>query len=605
MNDEHISKDTVKSTISASTGGQLIAGNFQIDFPPGAFIDENSVSGKRVKDIPPIVTEAMEAEGMNPTDFMLFGDVYDVKLGDKSLLGPCWIKMSCNPVNLLGNSTLGDIKVVQYKDGEWRVVRTFFSQASQAIYAETDDFSLLSTMIIQTSKRVLLPLIIGAGGSLLFLYKRRRALGDPEYLEPEKMNTSGFRIDVWSRRIEIDGKQFKMINRGSWVYPKRASEMLAEETPKGMCIDYANLFGSMLIAKGYPVRLVPGMATQKRTKLVDGMKEEFSERDGHLWVETVIDGRPYYVDYDKPTVTLVPLEEAYDRFNLSEGGHSHWKEKKDGKYESFRPDKEHNRDWWKDYVEVILIIDKSKTTIFIEEGETERGVTFVAHVIPGPAMRQDGLYYSEWDFDDGKPIVRKDFDLGKTLTAARSYTDLNDGDVLEVRVRIMNEEKATIAHESIMIKVVLFERDASEDIWNRIEKAKERLETEEKALRNEWEVLQRKRNEIGKDTPEIREANYRITSQSELIRESQRIFYDIDNEHKVWGRDKRWKSTLEIVELVLGRWSTGIMKEISQEMDKVDSSTSKWMRRRELERALDMRNKWESVFEFTRMLFLD
>lgn len=607
MNDKHISKDTVKSPISATTGGQLVVGDFQIVFPPSAFVDTSGVSGKHVEDIPPIVTEAMEAEGVSPADIMILGGVYDINLGDTSLLATCSIKMRCDPKTIPANHTLGNIKIVQHRDGEWCILRTFFDDSSNTLHADTDHFSLLGVISLSLGKAMLV--MVGSGIVLTAVALRKLlSLGDPDYLEPDKVDTSGFRVDVRNRRLEIDGKSFKMIV-GFWDRyrrPKRPSKMLAEKTPRGMCIDFANLFGSLLIKEGHPVRLVQGTVTyRKRTNGVED--PNLSESGGHLWVETVIDGQPYYVDtYDK-NVTLVPLEEAYERFSIRTGV-SYWKEYKDGKYESFRPEKEHNRDWWKNYVEVILILDKSKTMLFIEEGETEREVTFVAHVIPGLAMRQDGLYYSEWDFVDGKPVLRNDFDFGQTLAVTRSYTNLKDGDVLEVFVRIMNEEKAekaTVAHESVMIKVLCFARKASEDIWNRIDKAKERLEKEKQALQKEYERLRRERNEVGKTTPELREALQRIQSQGEILHERQRILYDIDQEHKVWGRDKRWKSTLEIVELVLGRWSTGITKEIAQEMAKVDSSTSEWMRRIRLERVSDMRNKWKSVFESTRMLFLD
>lgn len=78
--------------------------------------------------------------------------------------------------------------------------------------------------------------------------------------------------------------------------------------PQGDCVNFSSLYGSFLAAKGYPVRLVAGNATYPNYS------------GGHQWVETVINGKAYYVDtYNPSKAKLVPLDIAKNCYKLNAG----------------------------------------------------------------------------------------------------------------------------------------------------------------------------------------------------------------------------------------------------------------------------------------------
>jgi len=80
------------------------------------------------------------------------------------------------------------------------------------------------------------------------------------------------------------------------------------ENPSGDCVNFSNLFGCLLTAKGYPIKVVTGDASYPGYK------------GGHQWVETVIDGKPYYVDTYNPSQTkLIPLNDAIKNLKLKHG----------------------------------------------------------------------------------------------------------------------------------------------------------------------------------------------------------------------------------------------------------------------------------------------
>lgn len=78
--------------------------------------------------------------------------------------------------------------------------------------------------------------------------------------------------------------------------------------PEGDCVNFSNLFGCLLKAKRYEVRVVAGKATYP------------SESGGHQWVEVIYNGKPHYLDtYNPSSAKLIPLDEATKQFKLQPG----------------------------------------------------------------------------------------------------------------------------------------------------------------------------------------------------------------------------------------------------------------------------------------------
>lgn len=309
---------SVQTTVSANAGGQLSVEEFRIVFPAGAFSSNTLVTAKRVTDPPALVTKAMKAEGVASDDYQLVSAVYDISYGNAALARPATIVIPYANLKVPSGFTVADLKIAQYRDGQWGLLPTVVDPVAQELRAETERFSFVGVLAAFT--------VLGLLGwkGLNYVAALKRTLTDPQYLQPDKVNTSGFEVDTANRLLKLN-KPLVVADRGSGVRPKEASAMLNEARPTGMCIDFANLFGSLLIKAGYPVRVVAGKAS---SDVAGGQI-----RGGHLWVETVIDGKPYYVDTVEANkgVKLVPLDEARTRFSL-DPGETFWKELKDGKY---------------------------------------------------------------------------------------------------------------------------------------------------------------------------------------------------------------------------------------------------------------------------------
>ncbi|MCA9673647.1 MAG: hypothetical protein KC464_01305, partial [Myxococcales bacterium] len=111
-----------------------------------------------------------------------------------------------------------------------------------------------------------------------------------------------FKIDAATGEIHLDlgrpavGRDVKV---GAHALP--ADKVI--EHPEGDCVNFSTMYGSLLLARGYPVRLVAGTAEYRR-----GQK---TYKGFHQWAETVVDGKPYYVDtFDPDHTRLVPMAEA-------------------------------------------------------------------------------------------------------------------------------------------------------------------------------------------------------------------------------------------------------------------------------------------------------
>lgn len=89
-----------------------------------------------------------------------------------------------------------------------------------------------------------------------------------------------------------------------------ADEILA--AGGGDSVNTSVVLGSLLLARGYPVGLVSGIATFKRGQLT--MKGFWQ------WAITIVDGKRYFVDaFDPASPRLVPLDAATEEHQLHQG----------------------------------------------------------------------------------------------------------------------------------------------------------------------------------------------------------------------------------------------------------------------------------------------
>lgn len=117
-----------------------------------------------------------------------------------------------------------------------------------------------------------------------------------------------FSIDKATGEIKLDPPlKGKDVDQGAHML--KADQVL--ERGVGDCVNMSTVLGSALLARGYPVKLVAGAA---HYRLAGGKKVQ----GFHQWAETVIDGKPYYVDtFNAPQMKLVPLHEASAELSLT------------------------------------------------------------------------------------------------------------------------------------------------------------------------------------------------------------------------------------------------------------------------------------------------
>lgn len=149
---------------------------------------------------------------------------------------------------------------------------------------------------------------------------------DPNNQKIKEIANDSKRFNINSKGdIYLDlGKKMKGMNVGQGNHFLKPKQFI--EKPEGDCVNFSSLFGSFLAAKGYPIRVVAGNANYP------------TYSGGHQWIETVIDGRIYYLDTFNPNkAKLVPIEVARKQYKLEAGKMCY--------PESPKP---YNDDWYKD-----------------------------------------------------------------------------------------------------------------------------------------------------------------------------------------------------------------------------------------------------------------
>jgi hypothetical protein len=138
----------VEAKISTKAGGKLSIGGVSVVFPAGAFSADTLVTAKRVTDPPPLMTEAMIAEGATASDFQAVGEVYDINLGGAALLQPATIVVPYRGVKIPAGWTAEDLKIVLFRGSEWIVLPTVVDPKAQEVRADTDEFCLVQAVVV-------------------------------------------------------------------------------------------------------------------------------------------------------------------------------------------------------------------------------------------------------------------------------------------------------------------------------------------------------------------------------------------------------------------------------------------------------------------------
>jgi len=299
-------------TVTQSQGASFTYETLTLDIPRSAVSGDVestvSVAGK-----PPALLSNLSKEEQSglSTTYAFVGDVYDVELG-AALSKPATVTLEYASQDIPPGFTEDNLFIVQYVDGAWQLVESTVDPATATISAEVPHFSLLTVCAALG-----VVVLTGIGAMVISLLTQPAFIGTAhQYLTPNAASirsaVSGgqFSVDLGGGRLVLQGVPLKAINRDRLARPKTGAEMMADAT--GMCEDFSNLFGSLLIAAGYPVRAVGGNATYVLSdRQVSG---------GHAWIEVLIDKEVYYVDtFDTKSIGLIPIEQARRSLNLKPG----------------------------------------------------------------------------------------------------------------------------------------------------------------------------------------------------------------------------------------------------------------------------------------------
>ena len=297
-------------TVSPSQGATVEFEFLRLEIPPNAVSGDERGIISTVDGPPELVSDlgAVEKVALE-TSYRFVGDVYDVELGSP-LDEPVTVALDYKEIP--AGFTEDNLYVVQYVDGHWYPVPTDADPASQTVTAQVSHFSFLTVCVALG-----VITLAGAGAMIISLLTQPAFIGTAhKYLTPTAANirdaVSGgrFVVDTAGLTLRVQGLTMTGEERARLQRPKTGEEMMND--PVGMCEDFANLFGSLLIAAEYPVRAVGGNATYRVAgEVISG---------GHAWIEVVIGDTVYYVDTFNPQDTmLVPVADARNRFELRPG----------------------------------------------------------------------------------------------------------------------------------------------------------------------------------------------------------------------------------------------------------------------------------------------
>ena len=314
--------------VSPSQGAEVTLDSFTLEIPRNGVSSDGKSNVSVVSKPPELFSDLSKDESSALSSTYAFvGNVYDVQL-ESALEKPATVTLEYSAQDIPAGFSEDDLYIVQYIDGGWHLVESRVDPATQTLSAQVSHFSLVT---ICAAFGVVV--FAGVGAMIFSLLTQPAFIGTAHrYLTPNASNikdavSSGrFVVDVAGKRLLLNGVTLKAENRSRLARPKTGSEMMTNAT--GMCEDFSNLFGSLLICAGYPVRAVGGNATY----LVGNGQVS----GGHAWIEVLIGKEVYYVDtFDPKAIKLIPIEEARRTLNLKPG--LMWGKTADGKVIQSRP----------------------------------------------------------------------------------------------------------------------------------------------------------------------------------------------------------------------------------------------------------------------------
>lgn len=316
-------------TVTPSQGASITYESLTIDIPRNAVSGEAKSSVSVVGKPPALSADlSKEEDAALSSTYNLVGNVYDVQVG-ASLEKPATVTLEYSAQDIPAGFTEDNLFMVQYVDGEWLLVESKVDPGTRTLSAQVPHFSLVGVCAAFG-----VVVLAGIGAMVYSLLTQPAFIGTAHrYLTPtatsitNAVSSGKFVVDVAGRKLILTGVPLKGVNRDRLARPRTGAEMMADAT--GMCEDFSNLFGSLLIAAGYPVRAVGGNATY----LLGGNRQVSG---GHAWIEVLIDKNVYYVDtFDTKAITLIPIEEARRTLNLKPG--RMWGKTADGKVIESQP----------------------------------------------------------------------------------------------------------------------------------------------------------------------------------------------------------------------------------------------------------------------------
>lgn len=315
-------------TVSPSQGASVAFDTLTLDIPRNA-VNSDSGGSVSVQAKPPALFANLTREEQSalPSSYALVGNVYDVQLG-APLASPARVTLGYSVQDIPAGFSEDNLCIVQYVDGEWRLLETRVDPRTGTLTAETQHFSLVG---ICAAFGVVV--LTGIGAMIISLLTQPAFIGTAhQYLTPSAasiqnaVSSGQFSVDIPGKRLVLQGVPLKAINRDRLARPRTGAEMMVDAT--GMCEDFSNLFGSLLIAAGYPVRAVGGNATY--------ILSDRQVSGGHAWIEVLVDKNVYYVDtFDTRSITLIPIEQARHTLNLKPG--RMWGKTRDNKVINSQP----------------------------------------------------------------------------------------------------------------------------------------------------------------------------------------------------------------------------------------------------------------------------
>jgi hypothetical protein len=394
-------------TVSPSQGASVTYESLTIDIPRNAVSGEAKSSVSIVSKPPALSADLSkeEAAALSST-YNLVGNVYDVQVG-AALEKPATVTLEYSAQDIPAGFTEDNLFIVQYVDGEWRLVESKVDPATRTLSAQVPHFSLVGVCAAFG-----VVVLAGIGAMVYSLLTQPAFIGTAHrYLTPtassitSAVSSGKFVVDVAGKRLVLTGVPLKGVNRDRLARPRTGAEMMADAT--GMCEDFSNLFGSLLIAAGYPVRAVGGNATY----LLAGNRQVSG---GHAWIEVLIDKNVYYVDtFDTKQIALIPIEEARRSLNLKPG--RMWGKTTDGKVINSQP-----------YDELWPLVGEwklTRTKLSLDHDIPDEVLNTVIPRSPTWKLEREADGKLKWNYDGGSFWFKT---LGQSVTPGPTIVEEGD-----------------------------------------------------------------------------------------------------------------------------------------------------------------------------------